>query len=175
MALAARLALRKIEDSGPEGGGDDDEDSGNKKEGGEDITDSAEQDGDSSSGGIVTPDLLWERIQTIYESSANPMPMIYFFDSVLLAKTQRFHLLHHVAVICHKQRELFVRKRRMLGQYETPGDYTSSLTHYNGGRIWSLPKKDENVEKKDDETRIREEFKYYSSAQPKDPKLESKA
>ena len=87
---------------------------------------------------VITPDLLWSKIQTIYESSKNPMPMVNFLDSILLFKSQKFHLIHRVAMICSKEKERYMRENRLLGNAKV-SNRKNIIPTYNGGRIYELP------------------------------------
>jgi len=105
LMLISRRAILKIENSGPKG-----------------------------QYPVITPELLWSKIQTIYESSKDIMPMVNFLDSVLMFLTQRFYLTHRVAFLCGKEREKYVRTHRLHGLHKI--NKRMAVSSYNGGFIF---------------------------------------
>ena len=62
---------------------------------------------------------------------------VNFFEQILLFKAEKFDLMHRVATICGKERELYVRAQRLEGVARATKRHVKS--EYNGGIISDLP------------------------------------
>lgn len=94
-------------------------------------------------------------------------------------KTEKYHLMHRVAVICGKERELYVRNQRLQG--EAKSSSKSGSPSYNGGRIYEIPeqpstdgstKSKTGFENVNDPDVIRDMFAKYTSVELEDNQLE---